>query len=382
MKIDKRILGVLFTLSLIGLFAEMTYGQAIVRVSDVKNSSMQQRHAVTGSLRAVKRGNVAALEAGQLIELRVNEGSPVKKGDLIAKIDSRRLEAQKGEIEADLAVLQADLKSREAELAQAKSEFERMQKLFERKVVTKQEVESLEATYSVSKAEIEAAKRRIQRSQQSLKLLQVRLDDTSIHAPYDATVINTHVEIGDWLQPGEEIVTLVSTGPIEAWLEVPERFVDSLNEFGEGVSVRTRATAKSSTVMSTRRVSDVDRRVRTIPFIVTLDNTRGLLTPGMSVDAWLPVSGNRKLDSVPKDAVIRSTSGPFVYQITTDKNDSKAVRVPVRILFETNDRVAIATNSLKPGDQVVVEGNERLMPGQTVTIIPEGKPSASTVAQR
>ena len=234
--------------------------------------------------------------------------------------------------------------------------------------MSRSELEAHLAAARVASANIEATKRRIERITQTVKLLDVRLSDTVVRAPYDATIVERRVEPGDWVQPGETLLTLVSTGPIEAWLEVPERYIQSLEEHGDSVAVRSRATGESSHVLSTRRVADVNRRVRTLNFIVTLDNASGLLTPGMSVDGWIAVTGSVTTNSVPKDAVIRGRGEPFVYRVEQQSANTVAKRIAVSVLFESGDRVAIDSLALKPGDQVIVEGNERLLPGQSVAV--------------
>lgn len=339
--------------------------QTPVRSAMVEFQPMQLRHAVTGSIRAVSRGDVAALEAGRVTKILPRAGHSVKEGDILARIDARRLEAQKREAHANLEVARAELVSREAIAQRAQADLRRAENLVKQNAVSKQEYDLAQANDRVANAEIESAKRQIERLQESIALIDVRLSDTLIKAPYNATVIERHVEPGDWVQPGETLLTLVSSGPVEAWLEVPERYIESLEKYGHEVVVRARATGSASRVLSTRRVSDVNRRVRTIRFVATLENEDELLTPGMSVDAWIAVSGMAEHLSVPKDAVIRNGGSSFVFRVA---NDSSAEKIPVQVLFETTDKIAIATAKLKAGEQVIVEGNERLVAGQQVAV--------------
>jgi multidrug efflux pump subunit AcrA (membrane-fusion protein) len=135
-----------------------------------------------------------------------------------------------------------------------------------------------------------------------------------------------------------------------------------------------------SHVISTRRVKQVNPRVRTLHFVALLENSDGLLADGMSVDGWIAVTGETESDSVPKDAVTRIDGQPFVYRIEGGKQRMTAQRVPVQILFETPERIAIKAIGLKPGDQVIVEGNERLLPGQQVVVADTRKSPNSFVA--
>ncbi|EMI16098.1 Secretion protein HlyD [Rhodopirellula maiorica SM1] len=351
------------------LSSSVAVAQVPVRVEPVQRQHVQQRHAVTGSLRPVARGNVAAIEAGQLRELGPREGDSIRKGDVLARVDARRLEAQHAEAVAEKAVATADLASANARLKQARADLARGQKLIHQNAIGQQELDAFEAAYEIAQATIASTNSRIDRIEQSIRLIQVRIEDTVIRAPYDASVVRRHVEPGDWVQAGDALLTIVSTGPIEAWLEVPERFVKAIDQFGASVSVRARATNEESNVLSTRRVAEVNPRVRTLGFVVTLDNADGLLSAGMSVDGWIATTGKIETETIHKDAVNRGGGQPFVYRVAKDSEASKAERVPIEILFELPERVAIRSSQLQVGDRVIVEGNERLLPGQNVTVI-------------
>ena len=106
--------------------------QVPVRVDRVTEQSMQQRQAVTGSLRAVSRGHLAALEAGKLVALDVEEGEFVSKGERLAQIDDRRLAAQHAAAEAEKLVAESELKGYEATALRAKADLERIAELIQR----------------------------------------------------------------------------------------------------------------------------------------------------------------------------------------------------------------------------------------------------------
>ncbi|MCA9152409.1 MAG: efflux RND transporter periplasmic adaptor subunit, partial [Planctomycetales bacterium] len=288
--------------------APFIHAQSPVRTAKVEAQSLQQRQRVTGSLRAVARGDIAALEAGRLIELTVREGDRIARGDVIARIDARRLEAQKAELLAESRVAQAELARTRAQGRLAASNLERKEKLIGQNAISRQELEQFQVASEVAQADIEAAERRIDRIVQSIALLDVRLSDTQIEAPYDASVVARHVEPGDWVAAGDPLLTLVSTGPIQAWLEVPERFADEISRFGDSVIVHSPSTNQSYKSTSTKRVADVNPRVRTLSFIATISNQDNRLAAGMSVDAWIASGEEQTYLTVPTDAVIRHAS--------------------------------------------------------------------------
>ncbi|HBE71150.1 MAG TPA: hypothetical protein DDW52_23640, partial [Planctomycetaceae bacterium] len=232
MKRKHPLIAILLPISLAAsnLIISPRFGQAQtpVRVAEVRLEKLQQRQAVTGSLRAVARGDVAALESGRLVQLTVRAGDTVSKGELIARVDDRRLKSERAAAEADRRIAEADLKRHKATGKLAARNLARAESLVGQNAVSEQEVDRYRAEAAISLAEIEAAQRRIDRATQTIQLLDVRLADTNVMAPYDASVVARHVEPGDWVRPGDKLVTLVSRGPLEAWLEVPERLAASI----------------------------------------------------------------------------------------------------------------------------------------------------------
>ncbi|MCA9418961.1 MAG: efflux RND transporter periplasmic adaptor subunit, partial [Candidatus Omnitrophica bacterium] len=190
-----------------------------VHVSPAKMVDLQESQKLTGSLRAVSRAGVAALEAGQVLEVMVQEGDKVSKGEILAKLDDRRLKAQIEEKEASLAVAQATVLQHQAELARAKQDFARSQKLWKDSVVTDQDFDHAQADVAVAEAMVNAAEKGIHQIESEIDLLRVRFEDLTIKAPFDGQVVERQAEPGEWIEQGKGVATIVSTGTIEAWIE-------------------------------------------------------------------------------------------------------------------------------------------------------------------
>ncbi|PQO30977.1 efflux RND transporter periplasmic adaptor subunit [Bremerella cremea] len=352
-----------------------------VRAVAVKQQEVEPHHRFTGSLKAVARGSVAALEDGRVLEVTVREGATVKEGDVIARIDSRRLAAQKGELEAAYGTAEALIAQREAELRQANLDMERSTSLIRNNAISQQQFERAETELTIAKAKLETDRRRLDEIRRQLELINVRLDDTEVHAPYDGQVISRHTEPGEWIRAGEPFVTLVSTGKIEAWLEIPERYAGTVSQYAQSVPVNIIGTDRKFVSTSAKRIHDVHARTRTFQYVLTLNAEDAVLTPGMSVVAWLPTGPSEKSLTVPKDAVIRSAGISYVYKAVAGEEGTKtAVRTPVKVKFETSDLVVIDSPQLADGDLVVVEGNERLMPGMAIAVTVEPDQTSQTAA--
>ncbi|UUO09157.1 efflux RND transporter periplasmic adaptor subunit [Blastopirellula sp. J2-11] len=352
-----------------------------VRAVPVELRKVQPHHRFTGSLRAISRGKVAALEDGRVLEVTVREGAAVKRGDVIAVVDSRRLEAQHGELQAGLMTAQALVTQREAELRQTKLDLERSHSLVGRNAISQQQHEHNETEVAVAEARLATDQRRIDEIKSQLELFQVRLDDTTVRAPYDAQVIERLAQPGEWIKAGEPFVTLVSTGQIEAWLEIPERYAGVLSQYANQSAVKIVGSDKQFIAASAKRVNEVHPRTRTFQFVLTLADPESELSPGMSVDAWLPIGPEQDDLTIPKDAVVRSGGSTFIYKAVAGDEGTTAVRQPIQVKFETGHWVVIDAPGLTPGDMVIIEGNERLLPGTPLAVTKVSAPALQAEVQ-
>ncbi len=338
-----------------------------VRTVEVAQELVQEHRRVTGSLQAVSRASVAAQESGLIESVLVDEGSLVREGDVIVSLDARRRNAQLEEARAEHANHQAIVSQRLAELEFARLDRDRIRQAHDQGAASERELSEVETMLGVRESQLESARRVVDSTARRVDLLEIRLKDMQVRAPFDARVVSRHVEPGEWTEPGRPLVTLVSTGMIEARLEVPERYASSVFDNPESLFVQLASDGRSVPSVSVRPVPDVDQRARTFQVFVTLDNTSGELAPGMAVNAWVPTSEESFALLTPKDAVIRDGRDAYVFRV--DGNDTpEADKTPVTVLFAWGDMLAVSSHDLDAGDDVVVEGNERLVPDAELII--------------
>lgn len=334
-----------------------------VRVADVKRETVADRRLVVGELRAARRVLVAAREPGIVVELPVREGQRVEAGALLAQLDGARLELELAELEADRTVAAATLTERRAD-AEMRRWMHQAQVELERRG-SGQELELREAAWELSVADARAlqAERQLELLAARRALLQRRIDDLRVVAPFAGTVVARPVEVGGYVTAGGAVVELVSTGAIEAWFAVPEQHAAAVREPGATIEL-TAATGFRTRSSDFRIVPDVAPSVRSFPLVVPLDEPDPSLQPGMSARAWVPAGVEAEHLLVPTDAVLRSEIGSYVYvaQGGAGGQPARAMPVPVDILFSDGQRYAVRSAGLAPGARVVVEGNERLHP--------------------
>lgn len=351
---------------------------ATVYIAPVQKLAVQERYTVTGDLRAVSRAEVAAREAGAVDEIPVNEGDSVKKGDVLVKLDRRRLDAERAEAEAQVAAAKSLIVQRDADRQRMLQDLEMKKPLLEKRAISKRELLDAEQAFSVADAGLRAARESLTEATSRMDLLDVRHKDLEIIAPFDGRVIVRHVEPGEWLTAGQSVATLVSTGTIEAWLQVPERYAADARAQAAQIMVDVPSLGKQFASKSISFVADVDTATRIFPIIVTLDDAEDELAPGMSIQASIPIGTDEPRLAVPTDAIVYSQMGEAVFKVGTPPPGGgmpPAVRVPVQVLFESNGQALLAAPELAEGDSVVVEGNQRLFPN--TPLIPSPRPSAT-----
>ncbi|MEM9018863.1 MAG: efflux RND transporter periplasmic adaptor subunit, partial [Verrucomicrobiota bacterium] len=308
---------------------------ATVIVESVREERVQQRRQVTGSLRAVDRAEVAAQESGAVAEVRVDVGDRVKQGDVLVLLDERRLKATLAEAESRATAAAAVVEERKAEETRAMLDLESKENLFRERAVSEREYLDARRSASVAQARVKAAEDEKKASESALDLLEVRVEDLEVKAPFEGVVVDRQVDPGEWVAPGEAVITVVSTGIIEAWIRVPERFIGRVNEGAETLEVVVDGSNLRAPAISIREIGEIDATTRLFPVVVKVDDQKGALVPGQSVHADLPVGEKATLLVVPVDSVIESFAGASVFRVSEGGAEQLpvATRVPVEVAF-------------------------------------------------
>ena len=388
-----------FSIALAALFAVLAappnaaaQDEAIlVQVDPVRAEPLSQTFTVIGRLVARQRGEVAALIGGAVRELRVQIGDRVGAGDILAVIDRNRLSWRRDIVAAEVAESNASLASAEARhamaqagvgraearLAQARQELDRHEKLrnsvaFSQARLDDQRQAAMAALSDVdfARAEVQEAialieevHARIKRARANLGIATDDLAHTEIRAPFDGVVTLRHTEIGAYLEVGEAVVTLVNDHDIEIEADVP---YDRLAAIAVGVEVSFRlddSIAHRARVRAVGVEENSRTRTRLVRFTPAFAGETGSLAVGQSVAIELLIGVPRDVVSVHKDAIVRDVDGAAVFVVVAGVAEHR--RVSLGEAIGTRFEVL---RGLVPGDVVVVRGNERLMPGQSVRL--------------
>ena len=326
---------------------------APVVVDIVQEQSLQKPVTLVGAVEPVRK-SVIASEVGGLVEsFPAEEGMYVNKGDLIAKFITTN-------IEIDLRESKASKSEAQARYQLAKQDQERFKELQEKGVASIKQ-------YDDARAEKDAWGARIGQFQAQIESREYELEKSEIKAPFSGYITKEFTEVGEWVEKGGPVVELIDTKTVEIRIDMPERYVSKIKK-GSAVSVDFDAIPGESVqgeIVSL--VPQADSESRTFPVKVAIDNKDGTVKSGMVARVSFPVGEPASVKLVPKDAIVTRNNANFIYVVT----DGVAQPVPVTTGTAFDGRIEVL-GPVKAGQQVVIRGNERLMPNQPVQIVNEG----------
>lgn len=337
---------------------------AKVRVATVIEKPVEQKRRVTGEIRPMRRSQLAAEEAGLVSELTVDAGSSVSEGEVIARLDSSRMELQLVEARAGIPAAEALISEREADAAQADRDLERVREVLSRESGSAPELDRAARDAAVARARLAQAQAQLAVAKATVAVVEQRLEDLVIRAPFDGRVVEKLTEVGQWVSAGDAVIDLVEIAEVEIRVDVPEAFIERASK-AKTVSVMVPALNLELEARVLAVVPQADPRTRLFPVRLVASNPEGAIRPGMSAIGLMPTSQEAMTTLVPKDAILQSETGSHVF---IDR-EGMAAMVSVERLFAVGDLVAVRSTMLSAGMRVVVEGNERLIPSQPLMIL-------------
>ena len=312
-------------------------GPAFVKVDSVKREPLSQTVAVVGRLVARQSGTVASRSAGLVEKVLVEVGDRVTQGQVLVLLDASTLSAQ------------VDL--RQAELRRAQQELNRMERLKQRR------------SAAFPRARYETAIEDVAKARAQLKVAQIELNHAKIRAPYPGVVTERYSAAGSYLKVGDRVVNMVNDRALEIEADVPTNRIAGLTP-GVRVSFQIEGLANREYKAKVRAVVPVDdplARTRAVRFLPEFPKGKNGYAVNQSVTVDVPIGARRLVVSVHKDGIVHKGGRTMVFVVT----DGKAMIRPVLLGEAVGNRFEVK-RGVRPGEIVVVRGNERLRPGQPV----------------
>ena len=361
---------------------------AVVVSDAARIEPLQRQRSATGDVRATRSARLAAQVEGFVSRFDVFEGQVVRAGAPIASLDDERARLDLDRSIAEWEAAKATVLEREAEVERAREDLVRLRELDRDGISSPQELDDAIAADRSAQALLARAKADVVAAAASRDLAQRHLRDTQIVAPFDGVIVERLTEVGQWLGSGGAVATIVATGQVDVWIEVPERYVRFLNgrEDPASIEVNVPSAGFRETRKVTRVVPVADERSRLFPVVIRMSDEDGVLRPGMSASALVPTGEIEPVLTVHKDAVLRDDAGMFVYWAAPFEDPQNpavggiAAVARIERLFGVGDRIAVNAE-MPPGAGVIVEGNERLFPGQPLMVTARSEQPQSEPAQ-
>lgn len=320
-----------------------------VQVATVKTKTVSNQISLVGTTEAISESTVASEISGLVEYFPIKEGDYVKKGDLLANLKETELRLRlKGAVAAKKRI--------EANLQNAEKELKRVSKLRETNSIAEKQYDTAFYTHRALSEEL-------LQNQAEIELLNYEIKQQKVLAPFSGFVAKEHTQIGEWINKGGPVVTLLDLDNIRITVDVPERYSVLLAPQN---NVKVSIKSVSNNPFSGKIYSVLpqgDPNSRTFPVRIHLTNPDHKIKSGMEAMVTFNLAGKKSAILVPKDSIVTAGDSRMVFLV----NDGKAVPINVKILGYYDGGVAVEGN-LKPGDQVVIRGNERLRPGQSVVV--------------
>lgn len=393
-----------------------------VVISRVVQDNVHSGQTFVGTVMPVRRSVVGSAVEGRVLEFPVEEGQFVRAQEPLAQLRTRTFELEIAAARAELRLRQEELRELEAgsrpeeieeararhAAAQVASEYarrrqQRVLQIAESRSISEDEVDKavteasrtaqqlLEAKAHLDlvlkgprEEQILQAAARVEVAQEQLNRLEDILEKHTVRAPFDGYVVSEHTQIGHWIKQGDPVVEMVQLDQVDVQALVPEQHLQHLR-LGDPARIDFAGIPqKTFTGTIVRIVPQADVRSRSFPVNVRVENElfgdRPAIAAGMLARATLAVGTVEAALLVPKDAIVLGGRTPQIFVVepapkkaAADQPGWIARSIPVELGIASGGLIQVKGN-VQTGQRVVIEGNERLLDGQTVIVVREVKP--------
>ena len=303
-----------------------------------------------GSLVANQEVTIRTETQGKVLEILFNEGSPVKKGDVLVRLDDAK-------ITADIQSLQAKVEQLEVRLKNRLKSLERNRSLMEQNLVSVERFDDMVTEIDEIKSQIIQTKAGLNRQKENLA-------DTVIRAPFDGIAGERMFSPGHYLRTGDPVVSVIDLNPLKIEFKVPEKYKKNLF-LDQDVKLAVDAYPDTKFIGKLSFIDpEVEVSTRTFLIKALVNNDEKMLSPGMFAKAELVAEVRKDAVTVPWESVIQTESETYLY--TTDGKTAK--KHAIELGKVVGDRVEILNATLAPGEKVITEGKFAAKDGAAVKI--------------
>jgi membrane fusion protein (multidrug efflux system) len=311
-----------------------------VYTARVEPRLLQERVTATGSVTADESVELVSEIAGKVVAMAFDEGSRVKRGDVLVKLEDAELAAQ--------------LARAQSRVALARAQAERQKQLV--------------AAGGTSQAEVDAAESEVKVLEAEVELARALLAKTEVRAPFDGAVGLRYVSVGANITPNTRIATLQKIDTIKVEFSIAERHLDRVRPDAE---VQISVTGLSEPFKGKIYAVEprIDPSTRTLRLRARAENPGGKALPGGFATVVVPLQEIPDALMVPADAIISGLNEQQVYVLENGRAELRTVRTGLRLARDVQ-----VVSGLEPGAIVITSGQLQLRPG--VAVVPVERPGS------
>lgn len=352
-----------------------TMNVEVATVSSVYPSQAYTQLNATGYVVAQRKAAVASKATGRLEWLGVREGSRVKEGEVLARLENLDVTAQMEQAAANVRLAQANLEQGRAELEEAERALKRSRELLERKFVSQAAHDTAIARYEKARAAIAGYKAAISVAQANYRVAQIAVEQTLIRAPFDGVVLTKNANVGDVITPfssalGSQaaVVTMADMSTLEVEADVAESNLSKVR-LDQPCEIQLDALPdmRFRGVLH-RLVPTVDRSKATVTAKIRFVDTDPRILPEMAakvafLSREVPPDERSARTVVKPGAIVKRGGRDVVFVV----KDGTATEIGIQTAGQIGDLVEV-TKGVTAGDKVVLKPPRSLRDGASVSL--------------
>lgn len=318
---------------------------AVVQVEEAINIDIAPFIWVTGTVIGRFDSEIAAEVEGTL-ETVLDVGDQVNQGDTVAKVDDTTYRLAFNEI-------QSEIKPIETMVEFYRREAERLDKLARQNNAAKNQLDQTQANRDQALANISVIKAK-------LAMARDDLNRTVVRAPFTGVVTERFKSPGERVDAGDPIIRLIDTDHVEVQARIQQASYAHVKS-GDSLTIKGPTGEVDGTVRTVIPVGDDVSRL----YEIRVEFEHNNWPAGTAVEVAVPLNEKQNVVAVPRDALVIRQSGIIVYKVNSE---DQAEALPVKTGISNTTHIQVIGN-VNENDKIVIRGNERLRPGQTVKII-------------
>lgn len=315
---------------------------AMVQVEEAINIEIAPFIWVSGTVIGRFDSKIAAEVTGVLKSV-LDVGDRADENEVIAEIDSTQYQLALNEISAEVQPIETMVEF-------YRKEAERLGKLAKQNNAARNQLDQTQANHDEAQAKIKIIRAK-------LAIARDELDKTKVRAPFSGVITERYKTAGERVEAGDQIVRLINTDKIEVQARIPQESFQYI-KVGDTLSIKGPSDDIKGTVRAAIPVGDDVSRLYEIRVEFDKENWQA----GTAVQVASPVNKKQNVIAVSRDALVIRQSGVVIYRIN---NENQAELVPVKTGIANTTHIQVI-GDVNENDKIVIRGNERLRPGQTV----------------